>query len=1213
MYVPVDAELTAQRLAFVAEDCGARVVIAGPGTDPPAGCTRLTPTELAAPRAATPNATKGLSTAGTPTRAPGSRAYVIYTSGSTGKAKGVACEHAGIVNFVHAQAALLRPSPGDRVLHAMSPSFDGGLAEALLSLGNGATCVIASREDTLDPERLTRLLVKRGVTLAKFTPALLGTLDPARLTSLHTVLSVGDTLTAELARRWLTGRRMLNGYGPTEATVGAAMHELREPLRPGPPPIGSPVSNARLYVLDRHRQPCPIGVTGELYIGGVGVARGYLNRPEETAARFLDDPFADSPPGSDRPPRMYRTGDLGRWRSNGVLEFRGRVDDQVQLRGYRVEPGEVTSALESLPQVAQAYTCVRPDATGSDRLVAYVVPAASARGQASAEGDHLASWQSLMTQAQHNAGPLRDKAFDTTGWVSTFTGRPLPTDEMRQWVGATVARIKALAPRDVLEIGCGVGLILLPVAPDCRSYTGTDFLSTSIDQLRGVLQDIDQDWARRVELHQQPAHSLASDTGPLAGRRFDTVVMNSVVQYFPSAAYLTSVLRQAAGLLKPGGKIFLGDLRNLHLQEAMAAAVELAQAGPDTTRRELLGKIEARVRHEQELLIAPEFLTSLAAALPGLSTVDVQLKRGPADNELTRYRYDAVLSFGEAVGPADPPMVLDAKRGVDPAAALQRVAAERPDSCLIRGVLNPRVASDTAAWRRLREHAGDTIPAAICDQAAAPRRAADASGGHDPDVWRDVWADLAGRVAGLEGYRLGVRWSGPDATDRYDVVLHKAGAAAPALPQPDAAHRTPMTNRPLEENRLAELTPTLRDALSERLPQYMLPSAFVLLDDLPRNTSGKIDQTALPEPASARPAWTTGYVPPEDGHQRLVATAWEEVLGVAPVGADDNFFELGGHSMLAVRAMAEIESRTGVALPLAALFQQPTVRHLATLLSEPANAQAAGCLIELTPHAAPTAKPPAPPLFCIHPAGGTVFCYRGLAERLGAELPVIGVQAVGVDGRHPPHETVGDMVQHYVDLLRHRHPNGPYHVCGWSLGGNLAYSVATQLAADGAQVGLVGLFDSGATPPAESLSEEDLAPLLAALFPDLQHMPIADLRQLTPEQQVEYFTERATRAGLVEAAQLAASQHVYTVFQKNIQAVHQHRPRRLPRRVTLFRAAAQQQTNELAADPLLGWGPLAAGVDVHNIDCDHTAMMATPAIDQLAPLVRRAVLAAARG
>ncbi|QDU86877.1 Chondramide synthase cmdD [Pirellulimonas nuda] len=1220
VYVPVDADGPEERWALVVEETGAAVVVVGEGISaptppppapPPAGegsTRKRSPerTTVAALRtlpigeAARPPAPNPSGAATTPHREaipPSSgAAYVIYTSGSTGRPKGVVVEHRNIVNFVRAQIQRMGVSREDVLQHAFSPTFDGGLSEVVLGMSVGATLVVIDQPALLEPPAYARLLHTERVTVGKFPPALLATLEPEGLPLLTTVLTAGDRQTAKLARRWMPGRLVMNGYGPTEATVGVCIHRLSAEFT-GQPPIGAPLANTRAYVLDRNQRLAPIGVTGEIYIGGAGVARGYLKRPDETAAKFLPDPFS-AQPGA----RMYRTGDLGRWRptptgSGGMLEFVGRVDDQVQLRGYRVEPGEVTAALERLPLVRQAYATIVEDAAGAQQLAAYVVPQQSSADEE--ESEHLGAWQSLMDQSHRAAGALRDPEFDVTGWVSTYTGRPIPKQEMRQWADATAERVLALRPTNVLEIGCGTGLILLRVAPHAASYVGTDFLDRSLKQLTHVLErHADEGWPAHVDLFHQAAHEV----GPLAGKKFDVIVLNSVVQYFPSFDYLLRVLQTAEGLLNPGGAIFLGDLRDLRLAEAMAAGVELARAEPTLTRRELLGRVEARLRREEELLIDPALFATLHAELPRLADVDLRLKHGAGDNELQKFRYDAVLRFDHA--PAIPAAYESTND--DPAAITALLRSERYDRLVVRGVQNARVARDVALWRTLKDPAG---PEDLSDVRAIDT----APLGLHPDAWR---------IDPPEGYDIAVR-PNPEHAEQYDVWFASEQRIEPVAPRlsnpapggfgaevPAFSATTPgagllgggatgsmLVSRPLEERRAARLVPELRAALAKTLPQYMIPGAFVVLDELPRTTNGKIDRDALPPPPSGRPAWATGYVAPRSDEERTVAKVWEGLLGFAPIGAEDDFFALGGHSMLAVQAMSELEKRTGARLPLAALFQQPTPAHLAALLRDPEGAQRASSLVPLQ------TEGNGAPLFCIHPAGGAVFCYRELAEHFAGKRPVYGIQAVGVDGAAPPHETMTELAEHYARVIREHTPTNPIHLCGWSLGGNIAQAVAIKLKTEGAEVGLLGLFDAGAVPSEEDLDESNLAPLLQALFPDLEHLPIDELRQLGPDEQAAYFTERAVEAGLVDAAQLAASAHIYQVFQKNVGAVHSHRAEYYPGRVALFRAAEQTKTSTLSDDRELGWGPLCAGVDVYDVPSDHAQMMQSPGVEVLAGLV----------
>jgi thioesterase domain-containing protein len=313
----------------------------------------------------------------------------------------------------------------------------------------------------------------------------------------------------------------------------------------------------------------------------------------------------------------------------------------------------------------------------------------------------------------------------------------------------------------------------------------------------------------------------------------------------------------------------------------------------------------------------------------------------------------------------------------------------------------------------------------------------------------------------------------------------------------------------------------------------------------------------------------------------------------------DNFFELGGHSMLAVRVMAEVEKRTGVSLPLAALFQRATVEHLASLLASPQAAEAASSLVPLQ------TEGDAPPLFLVHPAGGTVFCYLELAQYFRGERPVFGLQALGVDGLHPPHTRVEEMCAHYIQAMRRVQPEGPYHLAGWSLGGNLAYEMARQLVAQGEQVALLALLDAGALPADRPIDESEFLALVVALFPGEEHRPLEEVRQMSSDEQLAYFVRRAAQAGLVQADDIAAGQHVFRVFQANMKATLEHRPQPYPGKVTLFRASQQQKTHDLSDDPLLGWGALAqGGVEVHPIPGDHAHMVHEPNVAALAQMLK---------
>ncbi|QAT84065.1 tyrocidine synthase [Corallococcus coralloides] len=363
-WVPVDPLLPRERLAFMLEDSAAQVLVSQQplvGRFPEALHARALCLDTERESLA-----KEPSDAPVTGVTPANMAYLLYTSGSTGTPKGTAVEHRSVANLVTHEAVAYGIGPGSRVLQFASLSFDLSVEEIFTTLCNGATLVLAPLEKLMPGAPLPVLLREQELSVVSLTPAALAATSSEGLPQVRTVISGGEALPADVVARWAPGRRLLNTYGPTEATVIATFGEV---VADGNvPSIGKPLANVRVYVLDAHGQPVPVGVRGELHIGGVGVARGYAGRPGLTAERFVPDAFS-----GEEGARLYRTGDVVRWRADGQLDFVGRIDAQVKVRGFRIELGEVENALRAAPAVKDAVVLAREDSPGDKRLVAYVV------------------------------------------------------------------------------------------------------------------------------------------------------------------------------------------------------------------------------------------------------------------------------------------------------------------------------------------------------------------------------------------------------------------------------------------------------------------------------------------------------------------------------------------------------------------------------------------------------------------------------------------------------------------------------------------------------------------------------------------------------------------------------------------------------------------------------------------------------------------------
>ncbi|HVR07574.1 MAG TPA: condensation domain-containing protein, partial [Thermoanaerobaculia bacterium] len=732
-----------------------------------------------------------------------------------------------------------------------------------------------------------------------------------------------------------------------ESTTIAATCRIAPPPGGGAlaAPLGRPIANTRVVLVERSGSPVPIGVAGELAIGGDGLARCYSGRPALTAERFIPDPCCGRhgvPPGS----RLYRSGDLARYLADGRIDFLGRVDDQVKLRGFRIEPAEIEAALATHPAVRDCAVMARADDAGERRLVAYVVQAPGWQPAAvGAQVDQVARWEMVFDDVyggEQAAAAPGDPAFNIVGWESTYTGQPLPPDEMRAWLEDTVERIQGLAPRRVLEIGCGTGMLLLRLAPAAELYWGTDVS-------RGALAYVDRQLARIEE--KGPAlrdrvrllHGAADPLSGVPPGGFDTVVLNSVAQYFPSAAYLAEVVERAVTALAPGGAIFLGDLRSLPLLTAFHTSVELHQAPPELPARHLLQRVQLRRLQENELVVDPAFFAALQRRLPAIARIEVYLKRGAMHNELTGYRYQVVLRVGDAAAPPDPspgtPIDwLDWQaEGLRLEALGDRLRRERPARLALRGLPNARVAAAAAAARLLFSDEPPATAGEIHGLAAAAARDA-------------VDPHRLAELAREHGYEIELGWAWPGAEGRFEALLLQREAAAgtaarvrlegvvAADPLAGASRLAPQpleryTNDPLLGRFARELAPELRAHLGRTLPDYMVPAVFVPLEELPLTAHGKLDRRRLPQP-EARPRTASSHQAPRSATEARLAEIWAAVLGLEQVGADAHFFALGGHSLLATQVVSRVREALGVELPLRVLFEAPVIEQLAARIEE---------------------------------------------------------------------------------------------------------------------------------------------------------------------------------------------------------------------------------------------------------------------------------------
>jgi thioesterase domain-containing protein/acyl carrier protein len=393
----------------------------------------------------------------------------------------------------------------------------------------------------------------------------------------------------------------------------------------------------------------------------------------------------------------------------------------------------------------------------------------------------------------------------------------------------------------------------------------------------------------------------------------------------------------------------------------------------------------------------------------------------------------------------------------------------------------------------------------------------------------------------------------------------------------------------------------LRRFLKEKVPEYMVPAAFVPLDALPLMPNGKVDRNTLPEPERIQVEPGRAFVAPRNALQLQLSNLWEEVLGIRPIGVTDNFFELGGHSLAAVRLFALIEKRLGKKVPLATVFQGATVEHLANILQQRVKATSSSSLVAIQPGGNRR------PFFLIHPAGGHVFPYVHLANCLGLDQPCYGLQARGLEEGQEPHKRIEEMAAYYINAIRSVQADGPYLLGGWSMGGVVAFEMAQQLHAQGQPVALLALLDTRIPTEDEEFADEDFEVTLLVDFVryfGLSLDPRDSLARLPKHELLERVLEHAKRAGLMPSdIELSQAQPFIELCKADFRATRNYVLHHYPGRITLFKA--RQELGEPSSDPALGWSEWAAGgAEVFVVPGNHATMVYKPHVEVLAEKLR---------
>ncbi|HEV2855402.1 MAG TPA: amino acid adenylation domain-containing protein [Thermoanaerobaculia bacterium] len=1136
-YVPLDPAYPVERLVFVLEDTGANVAVTQSRLLDrlPEGAAR---TVCLGPEG-------DLEEAGGP-EAPLARlpevdgrdlAYVIYTSGSTGLPKGVMIEHRSLVSRALAMQDLFGLTPEDRQLQAVSLTFDVSCEEIFVPLVVGASLAVPTNPYAGTPELLDET-ERNGVTKMNMPAAYFNqTVDEMELGNRRVPpplrMLVTGAETPPLGRLRILARhcraeghplRFWNVYGPTEATILATAEEVAldpEALdRAQGIPIGMPLVGARVYLLTafgEDMQPVPVGMAGEIYLGGVGVGRGYLRRPDLTAERFVPDPFG--PAGA----RLYRTGDIAHRLPDGRLEFQGRSDHQVKIRGFRVELGEVQAALDQHPAVRESVAAVREDTPGDRRLVAYYVPRGEERPAPSVT--ELRSF--LLERLPEPVIPSAFVALDA-----------LPVNRHGK-----VDR-KALPAPGTFR----------PELAEAYAEPGTP--------LEKYLAEL---WQEILRLDRVGINDGFFDLGGDSLKA--ALFINKLEKKLGRYVYVTALFDA------PSVAAFAR-----HLGENDPEAVEKAFG------RESLPAIPADLQKEPR----------------------VGARIGPAEIARVR-RFITPLPDFQRTGRPNPP-------------AAFVLSPPRSGSTLLRVMLagNPRLFAppelDLLSFNTLADRKA-AFSGKFAFWLEGLLRAVMEVRGCDADQAREIVEEHERRgTSTREFYGLFQQWIG----DRLLIDKTPSYALDPAVLERAEedfrdARYIHLVRHPLgmmlsfEEARVDQTffrhphDFTLRQ-LAELVWLVCHQNILSLVSRLPAERVHRVhfeDLVRDPEPELRA---LCGFLEVEFHPDMLEPYKNKErrmTDGIHPLAKMLGDVKFHTHS----RVDPAVADRWRNAFKGHRLGEETLA--LAGSFGYGRPGEEGASLIPLQPRGDQR------PFVCVHPAGGTVFCYAELARELGADQPFYGLEAQGItDPRtaQPP-ASMDEIVDHALTALRSLDPVGPYRLGGWSFGGFVAYEMACRIVAEGGSVELLALLDSSAARLGTAEPWDD-AELLARSFQDLFPLSVEEtaeeIRALPPEQRLSHVLELARAAGQIPADfDLARAERYLAVYQANRQALQAWRPGPYPGRVTLFRAEQRPPEEGPDLDGTLGWSALAAGgVDVIPVPGNHQGLVAQPGVRTVAEGIR---------
>lgn len=950
-------------------------------------------------------------------------AYMIYTSGSTGDPKGVMVEHSSVVNQLQWLQQTYNFNAKTRILQKTPFSFDAAQWEVLAN-AMGACVVISEVAMYRDPFALIDMMIDKKVNVLQCVPTLLQALldSPGIQLCQHLsyVFSGGEILTKQLATQFfdvLPEKKLINLYGPTECTINASSHQVtKQTLQQDIEAItiGKPVTNTRYYILDSEKKLVPIGQSGELFISGVQIARGYFNRQEITNERFIPNPYSNDLLHKT----LYKTGDIVKQDKNGQTHFIGRVDNQIKLRGYRVELDEIRLAIEKHDWIKNAAMIIKNDQrTGFQNLIA-CIELNSKEAAVMDQGSHDEHHQSKKNKRQVKS-QLSNAGFRTANELTKLATIQLPGNE------ATHAQREMVFARKTYRYFEGGKVskqdLISLMKSAIQQHTPRELSNLSFNEFGQLMRYFGQFNSKQRLL---PKYGYAS----------------------PGALYATQIyieIHQLFGLAS-GIYYYHPENHSLHL------VTQLTPIKHPHIALHFLGKQSA---------ISPVYQNNIAEVLEmetghilglfdhvlpqlGLTIADghfdIKYQQMVAIHDDDFYMGSFNITSDDHISSPDNIEVLLQIQNVDDIEPGQYVF-EAGD---IRQISNKLIEKNSVI----------AINQQVYDKASFGISLLN----HSNTSWRH-YIDLGRKLQQLQmnGLNIGLMSSGYSSKSGND--LPSANHMADILAEQDKAMKpfyfcvggkisdAQKLSEGMKEDAIHMRGPIeiLKDDLQQSLPSYMVPNQIVSFNEFPLTANGKIDYIALKNSEKlSKQGNNVAYIEPRNALEKQIAKVWLKIMKWDKASVQDNFFESGGNSLTAVSLINALNKKLSLNVPMQVLFQAPTIEALALYIKQ--NDQDSNSrLILLNESKCPQR------IFCWPGLGGYPMSLKPLAEKVVDQAQFIGIQAHGINDDEIPFETITEMAKADIKLIKALQPSGPYTLWGYSFGARVAFEVAHQLEING--------------------------------------------------------------------------------------------------------------------------------------------------------------------